>query len=300
MPSSKWQSLPTEAPNPRSRELDRLSTPGIVSLMIAEDRRMVSAVKRERARIAEGAELVADAVRGGGRVLMAGAGTSGRLGVLEAAEIPPTFGTPPRLVQAVMAGGRPAVFRAREGMEDDEAQGRRAFARLRPTPRDVVIGITASGVTPFVRGALARAREGGARVILVTCGPADAMGALADVVIAPRVGPEVVTGSTRLKAGTATKLVLNMLTTVAMIRVGKTYGHLMVDVQAGNAKLKDRARRIVASVVGVDVAAADTLLRGSRWNVKAAIVMGRTGVTAPRAVTRLRQTGGSLRAALGE
>ena len=156
MPSSKWQSLPTEAPNPRSRALDRLSTPDIVSLMIAEDQRMVSAVRREQARIAEGAELVADAVRGGGRVLLAGAGTSGRLGVLEAAEIPPTFGTPPRVVQAVMAGGRPAVFRAREGAEDDEGQGRRAFARLRPTARDVVIGITASGVTPFVRGAIAR------------------------------------------------------------------------------------------------------------------------------------------------
>jgi N-acetylmuramic acid 6-phosphate etherase len=300
MPPSKWRSLPTEAINPRSHAVETLSTVDIVSLMLGEDRRMIAAVIGERARIAEGAELVASAVRDGGRVLFVGAGTSGRLGVLEAAEIPPTFGTRPRTVQAVMAGGRQAVFRAREGVEDDEREGLRALARLRPTTRDVTIGITASGVTPFVRGALTRARKAGARVVVVTCGPAAAMRDLADVVIAPRVGPEVIAGSTRLKAGTATKMVLNMLTTIAMIKVGKTYGNLMVDVQPGNAKLKDRARRLVCTVAGVDAARADELLRRSRWNVKAAIVMARTGATAVKAAARLKQAKGSLRAALGE
>jgi N-acetylmuramic acid 6-phosphate etherase len=300
MPPSKWRSLPTEAINPRSHAVETLSTVDIVSLMLGEDRRMIAAVIGERARIAEGAELVASAVRDGGRVLFVGAGTSGRLGVLEAAEIPPTFGTRPRTVQAVMAGGRQAVFRAREGVEDDEREGLRALARLRPTTRDVTIGITASGVTPFVRGALTRARKAGARVVVVTCGPAAAMRDLADVVIAPRVGPEVIAGSTRLKAGTATKMVLNMLTTIAMIKVGRTYGNLMVDVQPGNAKLKDRARRLVGAVAGVDAARADELLRRARWNVKAAIVMARTGATAAKAATRLKQAKGSLRAALGE
>jgi N-acetylmuramic acid 6-phosphate etherase len=300
MPSSKWQSLSTEAINPRSRAIDSLSTIEIASLMLAEDRFMIAAVTRERASIAAGADLVAEIVGAGGRVLLVGAGTSGRLGVLEAAEIPPTFGTRPRLVQAVMAGGKAAVFRAREGVEDDERQGRRTLARLRPSARDVVVGITASGVTPFVRGAVTCARERGARIVIVTCGSADAMRAVADVMIAPQVGPEVLTGSTRLKAGTATKLVLNMLTTIAMVKAGKTYGNLMVDVQAGNAKLKDRARRIVCSVAGVDDPTATAVLRRARWNVKAAIVMARTGVSAARAAARLRQARGSLRLALGE
>lgn len=298
MPSSKWHTLPTEARNRRSAAVDTLSIPAIVDLMVDEDAGVVRAVGRERRRIAAGAALVATALAAGGRVLLAGAGTSGRLGVIEAAEMTPTFGTPPRAVQALMAGGRSAVFRAREGVEDDERGGRAACARLTPRERDVVIGITASGVTPYVRGVLTAARAGGAKTVLVTCGSRTALAALADVVIAPRVGPEVVTGSTRLKAGTATKMVLNMLTTIAMIRVGKTYGHLMVDVQAGNAKLRDRARRIVSAIAGVDHATAGRLLGRARGDVKTAVVMARTGLAAPRAKARLAAAGGSLRRAL--
>jgi len=298
MPSSKWQALPTEARNPRSRALDTRPTPDIVDLMVAEDRAVVAAVRRERTRIARGAEMLAEALRGDGRLLLVGAGTSGRLGVLEAAEIPPTFGASPRTVQAVMAGGKRAVFRAREGVEDDEAQGRTTMRRRRPSGSDVVIGITASGVTPFVRGALVAARAGGARTILVTCGSTIALADLADLVIAPQTGPEVITGSTRLKAGTATKMVLNMLTTIAMVRAGKTYGHLMVDVQATNAKLKDRARRIVSAIAGVDDRRAGALLRRAGGDVKVAVVMAKTGVTAPRARARLAAAAGSLRRSL--
>ncbi|MDP1569888.1 MAG: N-acetylmuramic acid 6-phosphate etherase [Vicinamibacterales bacterium] len=298
MPSSKWQALPTEARNPRSRALDTRPTLDIVDLMVAEDRAVVAAVRRERARIARGAEMLADALGRDGRLLLVGAGTSGRLGVLEAAEIPPTFGASPRTVQAVMAGGQRAVFRAREGVEDDEALGQRTMRRRRPSGRDVVIGITASGVTPFVRGALVAARAGGARTVLVTCGSTTALADLADLVIAPQTGPEVVTGSTRLKAGTATKMVLNMLTTIAMVRIGKTYGHLMVDVQATNAKLKDRARRIVSAIAGVDDRRAAALLRRAGGNVKVAVVMAKTGVTASRARARLAAARGSLRRGL--
>jgi N-acetylmuramic acid 6-phosphate etherase len=291
---SRWRRLPTEARNPRTRRLDTLSSAAIVRRMNDEDRRVVRAVGREQARIARGADLMAAALRRRGRLVFVGAGTSGRLGVLEAAEIPPTFGTSPSVVRALVAGGRRAVFRAREGAEDDRADGARRLAQLRVSPRDAVIGISASGVTPFVHGALAEARRGGATVLLVTCAPSAAARALADLVIAPLVGPEVLTGSTRLKAGTATKMVLNMLTTTAMVRVGKTYGNLMVDVRTGSAKLKDRARRIVAAVTGVTPRSAGALLRRAQGNVKAAIVMQVAGVSYREALGRLRAADGRV------
>ena len=224
----------------------------IVEMMILDNRAVLAALQREKSRIARGAEVLADAVLNGGRIIFAGAGTSGRLGVLEAAELPPTFGIEPATAQAIMAGGPAAVHRAKEGVEDDDKAGRRAMRGVRPSRRDVVIGISASGVTPFVRGALVSARAAKARVIGITCAPRSELRNLADVVIELVVGPEVIAGSTRLKAGTATKIALNMLTTAAMVRAGKTYGNLMVDVKSNSDKLRDRARRITTSVTGLD------------------------------------------------
>ena len=297
---SKWQSLPTEAINPATAGLDKLSTADIVDLMLAEDRKVVAAVQREKDRIALGADMIADSLERGGRIVFVGAGTSGRLGVLESAEMPPTFGTDPALVLAVMAGGRGATFRAKEGVEDNYEEGARAISRLRPTKKDVVIGVSASGMTQFVRGALTRARKAGGTILFVTCDPKTELQTFVDLTIAPAVGPEVIAGSTRLKAATATKLVLNALTTAAMVRTGKTYGNLMVDVGSGSEKLKDRARRIVNIITGLDYEAADTLLKRARWNVKAAVVMQQTGVPYEKAMTRLRKAHGQLREAIGE
>jgi N-acetylmuramic acid 6-phosphate etherase len=214
--------------------------------------------------------------------------------------MPPTFSTDPSYVQAIMAGGRDAIFAAKEGVEDNYEEGARAITRLRPTKKDVVIGVSASGMTQFVRGALTRARKTGARIIFVTCDPGTELQTFVDLTIAPGVGAEVIAGSTRLKAGTATKLVLNMLTTGAMVRIGKTYGNLMVDVQTNSEKLKDRARRIVNIVTGLEYDEADRVLKVARWNVKAAIVMQKTGLSYPKAITRLRKAGDSMREALGE
>ena len=297
---SKWQSLPTEAINAATLGLDKLSAADIVELMMNEDRKVVSAVQREKERIALGAEIIAEALTRGGRVVFVGAGTSGRLGVLESAEMPPTFGTDQTLVQAVMAGGRGATFKAKEGIEDNYEEGARSVTRQQFGKRDVVVGVSASGMTPFVRGALTRARKAGAKILFVTCDPRTELQTFVDLTIALSVGPEVIAGSTRLKAGTATKMVLNMLTTTAMIRMGKTYGNLMVDVRTGSEKLKDRARRIVNIVTGLDYDEADKLLRRARWNVKAAIVMQKTGQAYPKALTTLRKAGGHLRDALGE
>jgi N-acetylmuramic acid 6-phosphate etherase len=297
---SKWEALPTEAINPNSLALDKLSAADIVELMCAEDRKVVAAVLREKDRIALGAEMIASRLNRGGRVVFVGAGTSGRLGVLESAEMPPTFGTDQTLVQAVMAGGRGATFKAKEGVEDNYEEGVRAISRLRPTKKDVVVGVSASGMTQFVRGSLTRGRKAGATILFVTCDPKTELQTFVDLTIAPAVGPEVIAGSTRLKAGTATKMVLNMLTTAAMVRTGKTYGNLMVDVRTGSEKLKDRARRIVNIITGLDYEQADALLKRAKWNVKAAVVMQKTGLSHEKALTRIRKAHGQLREALGE
>ena len=285
---SKWQELATEALNPRSRDLDRLPAGDVVEVMLLDNRNVLAAVRREKARIARGAEMMAEAVRLGGRLIFVGAGTSGRLGVLEAAELPPTFGIAPEAAIAIMAGGPNAVHRAKEGVEDDYDEGARALRRLRPRPRDVVVGISASGITPFVRGALTRARQARARIIGITCDARSGLKALADVAIVLSVGPEVIAGSTRLKAGTATKVALNILTTTAMVRVGKTYGNLMVDVKSNSEKLRDRARRIIGTVTGLASEDADALLKRAGWSVKAAILMHEAGITRAQAVSRLR------------
>jgi N-acetylmuramic acid 6-phosphate etherase len=269
-------------------------------LMIAEDRRMLAAVQKERDRIALGADICAKALRKGGRIVFVGAGTSGRLWIVESAEMPPTFGTSDEVVQAIMAGGKGAILKAKEGSEDNYEDGARAITRLQPSKHDVVIGVSASGMTSFVRGALTSARQAGARIIFVTCDPRTELQTFVDLTIAPAVGPEVIAGSTRLKAGTATKLVLNMLTTSAMVLTGKTYGNLMVDVQINSDKLRDRARRIVQMVTGLEGEDVDKLLKKARWNVKAAIVMQKTGLSYQKALTRLRKTKDLVRDAIGE
>jgi N-acetylmuramic acid 6-phosphate etherase len=297
---SKWQSLPTEQINPSTLAIDKLSPADIVEGMLNEDRKMLDAVKREKDRIAVGVDIITNSLRKGGRIVFVGAGTSGRLGVLESAEMPPTFGISPDLVQAIMAGGQNAVLKAREGVEDNYEEGARSVNRLRPTKKDVVIGVSASGMTQFVRGALTRARRAGSKIIFVTCDPRTELQTFVDLTIAPAVGPEVIAGSTRLKAGTATKIVLNMLTTAAMIRTGKTYGNLMVDVQVGSEKLKDRARRIIVIVTGIDYDAADALLRRAHWNVKAAIVMEKAHLSYAQSLARLRRSHDFVRDAIGE
>ena len=297
---SKWQSLPTEAINPATLAIDKLPAAGIVDLMLTEDRKMLAAVQRERDRIAIGAEMIAKALRKSGRVVFVGAGTSGRLGVLESAEMPPTFGTESEIVQAIMAGGKGAILKAKEGAEDNYEEGARAITRLQPTKHDVVIGVSASGMTSFVRGALTSARQAGARIIFVTCDPRTELQTFVDLTIAPAVGPEVIAGSTRLKAGTATKLVLNMLTTAAMVLIGKTYGNLMVDVQINSDKLRDRARRIVQMVTGLEGEEVEKLMKKARWNVKVAIVMQKTGLSYQKAVAKLRKANDQVRDAIGE
>lgn len=297
---SKWQSLPTEAINPATLAIDKQSAADIVEEMLTEDRKMLAAVHREKERIVVGIDIITHALQKGGRIVFVGAGTSGRLGVLESAEMPPTFGTKPELVQAIMAGGKGAIVKPKEGVEDHYEEGARAVNRLRPSKHDVVVGVSASGMTQFVLGALTRARRAGCKIIFLTCDPRTELQTFVDLTIAPAVGPEVIAGSTRLKAGTATKIVLNMLTTGAMVRTGKTYGNLMVDVQTGSEKLRDRARRIIVIVTGLDYDAADKLLKRAQWNVKAAIVMQKSGLSLAQALTRLRRAHNFVRDAIGE
>jgi len=273
-----------------------MSTARVVALLVDEDRRAVAAAGRQRGAISRAAVRAARTLEGGGSVVFLGAGTSGRMGVLEAAECPPTFGLAPSRVRAVMAGGEGAVFQAVEGAEDDEQDGRRQGSALRPP--DLLIGISASSVTPFVRGALAAAREKAVETVLLTCAPGPGLRRLADTVVAIASGPEVLTGSTRLKAGSATKAALNAITTAAMVRLGKAYDNLMVDMRPTNAKLRDRARRIVAAAAGVDRDQAARLLALAGDEVKTAIVMGRRGASAEEARARLAAAKGHVRRAL--
>jgi len=294
---SRWARLLTESRNPRSRRLDTLPTEKVVALLLDEDRRAVAAAARERGAIARAARLTADALGRGGNVVLVGAGTSGRLGVLEAAECPPTFGLDSRRIRAVMAGGRDAVFLSQEGAEDRADRGRAEGRRVRA--RDLLVGVSASSVTPFVRGALAAARARGAPTVLVTCAPGRGLRRIADVVVAIRTGPEVLTGSTRLKAGSATKAVLNAITTAAMVRLGKAYENLMVDLKPTSAKLRDRSQRIVAAAGRVSDREAARLLGAARGEVKTAVVMARLGVASHVARRRLAAARGHVRKALG-
>jgi N-acetylmuramic acid 6-phosphate etherase len=272
----------------------------IVRLMNREDRKVAPAVAQALPQIAQAVDLIADALRGGGRLIYAGAGTSGRLAVLDAAEIPPTFGTSPKLVRALIAGGRRAVTASVEGAEDLPGDAQRDLRAIKLTAKDVVTGICASGTTPYVLGALKYARQKGAQTIAITVNRNAPVARLARVVITTDVGAEVLTGSTRLKAGTAQKMVLNMLTTAAMARLGHVYENLMIDVRASNKKLSDRIVRILSDASGSSASAATRALRQSGHNLRVALVMLKRKLTADEAALKLRKAKGNLRAALGE
>ena len=293
---SQWRHLKTEAPHPETRRLDTFSSEQVVAAVLDEDRRGLEAARRHSREIARAADWVAETFESGGDVVFAGAGTSGRLGVIEAAECPPTFGTDPRRIRATIAGGDDAVFRSREGAEDREDEGRASVSEL--GPGDLLVGLSASSVTPFVQGALAAAREQGARTVVLTCAAPDGLEDRADLVLALATGPEVLTGSTRLKAGSATKAALNAVTTAAMVRLGKVFDNLMVDLSPGSAKLRDRALRIVQVAGELSAEEAEGILGRAGGEVKTAIVMGRLGLSAEASRRRLAAAGGHVRKAL--
>jgi N-acetylmuramic acid 6-phosphate etherase len=288
----------TEQRNPRSRGLDRKSTLEILRALNREDARVALAVRRELPKIAQAVDLIVKALRAGGRLFYIGAGTSGRLAVLDAAECPPTFGTSPRMVQAIIAGGARALRHASEGAEDSAAGGARDLRRARLTSRDVMVALAASGTTPYVLGALAFAKRRGAVTVGVTANPRSPLARQARIGIAPDTGPEAISGSTRLKAGTAQKLVLNLLSTAAMVRLGKVYENWMVHVALTNQKLRRRGVRILEEAAGVSASTAEHAVRQSGNDLAAALVMLKTGVGAGDARRRLAATGGNVRQAL--
>jgi N-acetylmuramic acid 6-phosphate etherase len=291
----------TERRNPRSSTIDTASALEIVDLIGAEDAGVPGAVAKARAEIGRAIDLIEAAFRAGGRLIYVGAGTSGRLGVLDAAECPPTFGTDPDMVVGLIAGGASALVRSVEGAEDDVDAANQAVDSLGVGSNDVVVGIAASGTTPFVQAALCRAQAQAARTVFLSCSePPRQLAGICDVFITVLVGPEIVTGSTRMKAGTATKLVLNTLTTGAMIRLGKTYGNLMVDLKAWNDKLVDRSQRIVMETTGLDRKAAQRVIEAADGKVKTAIVMARRGVAKNEAERLLAEHAGRLRPIVGD
>ncbi len=290
----------TERRNPASRNLDRLSATAMVELMNREDRKVAVAVAHEIPAIAQAVDAIVRGIQQGGRLFYVGAGSSGRLGVLDAAECAPTFGTPRTLVQAVIAGGRRAVTFAVEGAEDSEKNGRLDLRRKKLRGNDVVVGIAASGTTPYVLGALKYARRCRATTVAVTANRNIPVARAAKILIAPEVGPEVLTGSTRLKAGSAQKMVLNMLSTASMVRLGHVYENLMIDLVDTNEKLSDRSLRILADASGKDLSAARHALRNSGHNLRVALVMLKMGADTRAAKRLLKNAGGNLRRALGE
>ncbi len=291
----------TEQRNPRSQRIDQLSTIEIVDLINAEDRMVAVAVGEEREAIARCIDLVVDTFRRGGRLFYVGAGTSGRLGVLDASEMPPTYGTDPEMVQGIIAGGYEALVRAQEGAEDSPEDGGRDLEARGVNDRDFVLGIATSGTTPYVHGALKRARELGARTGFLLCTyPTEELQRTHDVVIAPLVGPEVITGSTRMKAGTATKMVLNTITTSSMVLLGKVFGNLMVDLQVTCQKLQDRGERILMETAHLDRAGASALLNEAGGHVKTAIVMSKLGVDRAEARRLLDENNGVLVRVVGD
>lgn len=292
------RSLTTEKRNPRTRRIDLADREGILAMMNEEDRRVADVVGGVLPMVARAVELIVKSFRQGGRLLYFGAGTSGRLGVIDASECPPTFGVPPEMVIGVIAGGRDTVFRSREGVEDDEEAAVRDVEAHGVSDVDTVVGITASRRTPYVIAALRAARQAGARTVFLTCN--DKIHADVDVEISVVVGPEAITGSTRLKAGTAHKMVLNMLTTASMISLGKVYENLMVDLKPASNKLEERAKGIVAGLTGLDYDGAADLYERSGKNVKVSVVMARRGMSRSDAEAALEAAGGFLARALGE
>jgi N-acetylmuramic acid 6-phosphate etherase len=297
-PLSKPDPSVTERINRASVDIDRKSTTEILEIINAEDKKVADAVEREIPRIAEAADAIFEALAGGGRLFYVGAGTSGRLGILDASECPPTFGTDPALVQGVIAGGDAAVFRAQEGAEDDPEQAERDLLDRGLTDKDAVVGLSASGRTPYPIGALQAANRIGAASIAISCNPGSELSQAADIAIEPIVGPEVVTGSTRMKAGTAEKLILNMLSTTVMVKLGRVSSNLMVDLRTGSAKLVKRARRIIGLTTGASETEAAEALDAAGGSVKTAIVMVTLSVDLPEAQRLLDAANGRLTDAL--
>lgn len=292
------KTLTTESRNDSSRALDRLSAVEILRLINREDRTVADAVAKVILPISKTVEMVAASFRSGGRLIYAGAGTSGRLGVLDAAECPPTFGVTPRMVQAIIAGGRQTLVRSREGVEDDSAAAVRDITRLKPGPNDTVIGIAASGRTPYPLAVLKFAKQRKATTVFLVCNSAVNKPAFVDVLVAPAVGPEILTGSTRMKSGTATKLILNMITTTAMVQIGKSYGNLMIDLRATSQKLAERSRRILVETLGISYTQSGALLKRANGEVKTAIAMYLLDLDYASAKQRLAQANGKLAIAL--
>ena len=288
--------LLTEKVNPNTTEIDSFTTFEIIEAILKEDLAVTGAISREKENISKAVDFIVGAIRSGGRLFFIGAGTSGRLGIVESAECPPTFGTDPELVQAIIAGGNSAITDSIEGAEDSLEESVQELKKREFSKNDLVVGIAASASTPFVKSAIEYASEIGSKTVLVTCNEIE--NPKSDVTISLLVGPEVIVGSTRLKAGTATKMVLNMLTTASMIRLGKTYGNLMVDVQPKSAKLKDRAIRIVMELCGIDRENAQTLLENADWNVKASVLMNQKSIDLDEAVSLLESNEGFLKKAL--
>jgi N-acetylmuramic acid 6-phosphate etherase len=300
MPPQPKERRRSEQRNVASKNLDRMSAMQILRLMNREDRKVAAAVGRALPAIARAVDVIVKAIRSGGRLIYVGAGSSGRMAVLDAAECPPTFGTSPKLVQALIAGGRPAVTGAVEGAEDSVANAKRDLRAKSLTRHDVLVGITASGTTPYVLAALKRARKQGATTVAITVNPKTPVARLANILIATEVGPEVLTGSTRLKAGTAQKMVLNMLSTAAMARLGHVYENLMIDVKPSNQKVSDRIVRILAEASGTSLSASEHALRQAGHNLRLALLMLKRGVNARDAKKRLAAAKGDLHEALGE
>ena len=288
----------TEAPNPRTAAIDTLSSLEIVALISDEDARVAGAVREQLSQVARAVDAIVERLRCGGRMFYFGAGTSGRLGVLDASEMPPTFSVPPDLIQGWIAGGDSALRRSSEAAEDDAAAGAQAARDAGVGSADVVVGIAASGTTPWVLGALGEARARGAVTIALTCDPGAPLARAAEIAITPIVGPEVIAGSSRMKAGTAQKMVLNMLSTATMIRLGKVYGNLMVDVRPTNTKLRRRAVRILQQAAGAGSEAARAALEETDYEVKPALVMLLSGVDADEARRRLAEAEGFVRYAV--
>lgn len=292
------KNLVTEARNPASEQIDNKSTLEILKIINQEDQKVPKVVEGEIPYIAQAVDLLVEVFKKGGRLFYIGAGTSGRLGVLDAAECPPTFGTDPEMVQGIIAGGEKALVRAQEGLEDRAELGAKDLLQRGVTKNDVVCGVAASYRTPYVLGAIRKAREIGAKTIYVTCNPRSEIKVEVDIAICPVVGPEVVMGSTRMKAGTATKLVLNMLTTASMIRLGKVYGNMMVDLMMTSRKLEERSKRVVMMVTGVDYDRAAAVLKEAKGHVKTALVMILAGIGAEEAKKRLQESNGFVRKAI--
>jgi len=288
--------LLTEKINPNTLDIDTRSTDDVVNTIISEDSLISSAISAQKNNISNAVDLITDTLGIGGRLFFVGAGTSGRLGVIEAAECPPTFGTDPEMIQAIIAGGNEAITKSIEGAEDSREDSVNELKKRSLTSKDILVGIAASSSTPFVQSAIEYSKEIGTKTVLITCNPV--AGNTPDITISLLVGPEVIVGSTRLKAGTATKMVLNILTTASMIRLGKTYGNLMVDVQPKSSKLRDRAIRIVIELCGIDSIKAQEILESTGWNVKASVIMIKKNIDLPEALSLLEKNKGFLKNAL--